>query len=81
MKVSSTQQKFTPFSITIDIESEGEARALYAIFNHYSNDSLLGSKNARAIKTTIGTEFSLELQGQEINNGINGHKFYQSREN
>lgn len=55
---------------------------MYAIFNRVSNADLLGAVNSSKITDKIGRKFSTssDLNG-EINNGINGHKFYQIREN
>lgn len=75
MKVSSTQQKFTPFSITIDIESEGEARALYAIFNLHKNAQLIGYDNCISVMDKIGNEFESNAETDEINNGIGGEYY------
>lgn len=75
MKVSSTQQKFTPFSITINIESEGEARALFAIFNHPKNSQLIGCDNCMSVMDKIGNEFESNADTNEINNGIGGEYY------
>lgn len=75
MKVSSNQPKFTPFSITIDIESEGEARALYAIFNHPKNGRLIGTGNTHLVLDKIGDKYESNADTDDINNGIGGEYY------
>ena len=47
---------FKPFDLIFKVESEEEARALYAIFNHRDNAELLGIDKAEQIKKIIGRE-------------------------
>ena len=50
---------FNPFDLVITIESEAEAKAMYAIFNHVRNVDILpnGDEIVNVIKDKIGREF------------------------
>ena len=76
MKVSKNGAKgFTSFTINITIESEEEARAMYAIFNHTGNTKLLSGK-AHLITNAIGSQYYVVRAGEIISNGITPEVFY-----
>jgi len=64
MKVTSkSNEEFQPITLELVIESEQEARALYAIFNHIDNADLLRSAGTLApagIRQAIGKKFEVE---------------------
>ena len=74
MKVSREQleKEFTPFNFIIKVESETDARALYAIFNHASNVQLLPNKDGNQFRAAIGEYGTTE----EITNGIYYNEYY-----
>ena len=43
VKREEVKESFVPFNLVISIESEEEARAMYAIFNHANNTRLLNT--------------------------------------
>lgn len=64
---------FNRFELRITVESEEEARALYAIFNHTNNVELLPEGSAERIRRAIGKDYySIGL----IANGITHEQFY-----
>lgn len=64
---------FQPFRLSIEVQTEEEARALYAIFNKLQNARLLGETSYEVTKT-IGEEYYVE-EGNIANN-ISYSKFY-----
>ena len=77
------EKTFEAFPITINIESEIEARALYAIFNHPKNGDLLGNGKARKIRDMLRekygpAEVSYRTDGipEVIANEITYQKYY-----
>ena len=76
MKVRKTSKKakFNSFDITITVESEAEAKALYAIFNHAPNRRLIGSQGAEGVKSTLGKEYYVPYG--EIANQVEYVEFY-----
>ena len=73
MKATLDKTSFTPLTLTITIESEEEARALYAIFNHRRNVSLLPKNIACRKMLSKYTTPSEEV----IANGVTYEQFYQ----
>lgn len=71
---------FVPFDLVIGIESEEEARALYAIFNYCPNTELLSDEAEPSIRATIGQKFSILPASNEIANGVSYNKFYSKKE-
>ena len=80
MKVHKLQNicEFTPFNVILTVESEEEARALYAIFNYSSNLDLFPGNAAGDVRHTIGRKFSDTVNG-EIANGVTHGQFYSSK--
>lgn len=78
MKVTRTNQTgFTPFTLSITVESEEEARALYAIFNHTRNVRLLSANADMRIRNAIGHEHYITCKtGDIIANGVRLGEFY-----
>lgn len=68
------EEQFVPFAIQINVESNEEAQALYAIFNHSRNSDLLN--NAAAIKDAIGEKYWVNKDGDIIAKGISYDEFY-----
>lgn len=78
MKVSRTKNTaFAPIAITLTIENEAEARAMYAIFNYTPNCDLLSDVIVDNIKHAIG-DYSVPGNG-EIANGIRYADFYRGK--
>lgn len=68
---------FKPMRLTIIIEKEEEAKALYAIFNHMKNIDLIGLENAEEIKEKIGKKYYVpQLVETVIANNISYGTFY-----
>ena len=80
MKVHKLQNicEFTPFDVILTVESEEEARALYAIFNYSPNSGLFPGNAARDVRHTIGHKFRDTVNG-EIANGVTSDQFYSSK--
>ena len=75
MKVSSNKPEvFAPFSITLNVETEEEARSLYALFNKVNNVDLVGYTNAKLIKEEIGLKYY--VNHGEIANGVGYSQYY-----
>ena len=73
MKVEAEKDSgFKPIVLTITLETLGEARAMYHIFNHAKNAKLIKDENAEQI-TSILTAYS---SGDPINNGVRYSDFY-----
>lgn len=80
MRVSKTKSKgFIPFDITLSVESEEEARALYAIFNYVPNLDLFPEGVGASIRDKIGGEFEALPCSGEIAGGITYSTFYNSK--
>ena len=82
MKIQRDTQglEFHAFDVTFTIESEEEARALYAIFNYCPNTDLLGGDIGERTRKVIGEHFSALGFDSQIANGITYRKFYSSKE-
>ena len=78
MKVRRTSEPcFKSFSIELEVQTEEEARALYAIFNHTRNIDLLPDDISKDIKEIIGDcHYVGQSDCSVIANGINGKTFY-----
>ena len=72
--------EFAPFDVTLTVESEEEARALYAIFNYMPNADLLGGDIGERIRKVIGEHFSELGSDCQIANGITYPEFYSHKE-
>jgi hypothetical protein len=77
MKAKRTKKKpeFPSFSIKIKIQSEEEARALYAIFNHAVPSRVFSEEACDAIKAAVGEEFYV-TGNVVIGGGVTAHEFY-----
>ena len=72
---------FRPFDITLTVESEEEARALYAIFNYSPNVDLLPRESGGNIKKAIGEKYSTLGTSQLIARGVcYGHFYHPKKE-
>ncbi len=67
---------FRTFDVTLTIESEKEARALYAIFNYVPNTSLLPRGVAQDVRDVIGPDIAILGDNGEIANGVTYADFY-----
>ncbi len=67
---------FTPFDVSLTVESEEEARALYAIFNYSPNVALLTFEACKLVRELIGKEYAHLGAGDVIANGITYANFY-----
>ena len=78
MKVKRSTNVFNPFSINITIETEEEAKALFAIFNHESNQSLFYDASCcEDLKDEIGFAFYVDEDDDSIiANGVTAEDFY-----
>ena len=72
--------KFHEFDVIFTVESEEEARALYAIFNYCPNTDLLGGDIGERTRKVIGEHFSELGSDSQIANGITYSEFYSHKE-
>ena len=72
-------QEFQEFDITLTVESEEEARALYAIFNYSPNLDLIPGGGGDKVRGIIGRKFANAEEGM-IANGVTYEEFYRSKE-
>lgn len=80
MKVSSKKEVgFNPIVLEIVIESEEEARALYAIFNYSPNAELLQPNASRDIVECIGHAYSTFGSKGVIARGVTYEEFYRQK--
>ena len=68
---------FEPFILEVTVETEGEARALHAIFNYTGNTDLFKESIINQIMHCIG-EHSVGFN-DEINNGVLYNDFYRPK--
>ena len=82
MKVNrfGSHEGFPAFDITLTIESEEEARALYAIFNYIPNTDLFPDGVSLKIREKIGERFSNLGSGEVIAKGVTYDSFYRPKE-
>ena len=66
---------FKPIVLTITLETLGEARAMYHIFNYVKNADLIGEMNALRIAEALVAYSS----GDPINNNIYHADYYRAR--
>ena len=80
MKVYKLQSicEFAPFDVTLTVESEEEAQALYAIFNYSPNLELFLDDAAGNVRHVIGDKFS-DIPNGEIANGVDYDHFYRAK--
>ena len=71
--------KFLPFDIILSVESEEEAKALYAIFNLSDNVSLLPDEAQYEVRHRIGERFAVN-EPDEIARGVTYQDFYRCKE-
>ena len=80
MKVSKNDVVgFQSFKLTLEVESEAEARALYAIFNYSPNVNLLPEDAGAEIGKAIGEKYSTLGTSQLIARGVCYGVFYKSK--
>jgi hypothetical protein len=74
MKVKSNKNEFSPFDVTITVETKEEAQALYAVFNHTDNSRLFqgGLESLRSQFKEYGSPYGESI----IANGVTYNKFY-----
>ena len=70
---------FPAFDVTFTVESEEEARALYAIFNYTSNVDLLPEDASAEIRKAIGEKYSDLGFDQLIARGVDYSNFYRRK--
>lgn len=71
-----TPKQFEPFNLILSVETEEEARALYAIFNYCKNSDLIKYSVAEKIRNVIG---NYHIGGGIIANNISYETFYHSK--
>jgi len=76
VKREDVKESFVPFDLVITIESEEEARAMYAIFNKTANDDLLGGSYGDYIKDLLGDKYYVDGLDEIIANDITYGQFY-----
>ena len=67
---------FPAFDITFTVESEEEARALYAIFNYSPNVNLLPEDAGAEIRKAIGEKYSTLGTSELIARGVCYREFF-----
>ena len=71
--------RWKPFDVVLTIESEEEARALYAIFNYSHNVDILPEEAGDNIRKAIGKRYG-DLNGSQlIARGVHYGVFYKSK--
>ena len=78
MKVSrkKVEPSFTPLTLNITVESQEEARALYAIFNATHSRRVLGDEAADRFCSAIGNEYTTHDSKDVIARDITEKEFY-----
>ena len=71
--------RFHAFAITLTVESEEEARALYAIFNYSPNVDILPEDAGDEITKAIGEKYSNLGTSQLIARGVYYRGFYKGK--
>ena len=81
MKVQTNREAvvFRAFDVTFTIESEAEARALYAIFNYSPNIDILPAGEDEDIREAIGHKYGDLGDSQYIARGVYYGHFYCSK--
>ncbi len=67
------------FDVVLTVESEEEAKALYAIFNYYPNTKLLDDKFGESIRRVIGFKYADLGPSSLIAKGVCYGVFYRSK--
>ena len=68
-----------PFDVVLTVESEEEARALYAIFNYCPNTDILSDDASKEIREAIGQKYADLGPDTLIARGVHYEKFYQTK--
>ena len=68
-----------PFDVVLTVESEEEAKALYAIFNYCPNEDILPEGGAKQVRDAIGGRYGDPGGGQLIARGVHYGEFYRSK--
>ena len=70
---------FQKFDIILTVESEEEAKALFAIFNYSGNVDLLTNETGQNIRKAIGEEYGNLGPLHLIARGVHFTDFYRSK--
>ena len=70
---------FPAFDVTFTVESEEEARALYAIFNYSPNVDILPEEVGEEIRKAIGGKYGCLDPSRHIARGVNYSDFYANK--
>ncbi len=71
--------EWKPFDVVLTVESEEEAKALYAIFNYCPNEDILPEGRAKQVRDAIGGRYGDLGGGQLIARGVHYEEFYRSK--
>ena len=76
MKVEVKQQApaFTPMQVVIDVETEEDAQAIYAMFNYFPFTKALGLGSGGMVRADIGEQYYVATG--EIARGVTTREFY-----
>ncbi len=74
MKVTRCNNEFLPFDLILSIESNEEAKAIYAIFSHTNNTKLLDNEFHYSITEAL-SEFDTKWKNV-IAKGVTTDEFY-----
>lgn len=77
MKVESLKQRFEPITLAITLETEEEARAMYAVFSKEQNARLFDN-NADEITDAIGMKHLVD-GNNVISRGITAREYYRTK--
>ena len=77
MKVESLKQRLEPITLAITLETEEEARAMYAVFAKSENAHLFNN-NADEITDTLGIKYFVD-GNNVISRGITARKYYRTK--
>ena len=78
MQVNVMEEDFVPITFRIVIESEAEARAMFAIFNLTDNVNLLSTGSAESIRNCL-SEYRTTRSEEVIANNILHATFYMGK--
>ena len=68
-----------PFDVVLTVESEEEARALYAIFNYVPNIDMLPDGTGEIVRKAIGERYGELGPDQLIARSVTYGKFYHGK--
>ena len=71
--------EFAPFDVILTVESEEEARALYAIFNYSPNVNLLPGGDGAVVREAIGEKYGDLGPSTLIAKGVYYREFYRGK--